>query len=184
MDRRKPTPAYAGVGSRKTPEPVIQVMRRLARRLAARGFVLRSGGAGGADQAFEVGAEGANKEIYLPWPGFNGNQSPLFNLDNEEAAAAIAATTHPAWSRLKPSVQKLHTRNVYQVLGQNLSSPAQFVVCWTPDGAQTEQERSVATGGTGTAIALANRRGVPVVNLARDGAMQRLSALVLKDHQP
>lgn len=179
MQDRKPHLAYTGIGSRKTPPAVIQLMQGIARRLAARGFVLRSGAADGADLAFETGAENGPKEIYLPWRGFNGSRSPLFNLDNLNEAAEIAATIHPAWHRLKPSVQGLHARNVYQVLGQDLVSPSQFVVCWTPDGAQTEQERSAETGGTGTAIALAHRRGVPVINLARDGAMDRLTALVL-----
>lgn len=179
MSYFKPPLAYTGIGSRKTPAGVIQLMQGTAGWLAARGFVLRSGGADGADMAFEIGAGDGPKEIYLPWRGFNGNRSPLFNLTNGAAAAEIAATIHPAWPRLKPSVQGLHTRNVYQVLGQDLADPAQFVVCWTPDGAQTEQERSADTGGTGTVIALAIRRGVPVINLARVGAMDRLTALVI-----
>lgn len=179
MQYRKPSIAYTGIGSRKAAAGVIQLMQGIARRLAARGFVLRSGGADGADMAFEIGAGDGPKEIYLPWRGFKGNRSPLYNLTNSAAAAEIAATIRPAWPRLKPSVQGLHTRNVHQVLGQDLANPAQFVVCWTPDGAQTEQERSAETGGTGTAIALANRRGVQVINLAREGAMDRLTALVI-----
>lgn len=53
-----------------------------------------------------------------------------------------------------------------------------FVICWTPDGAEGEAECSRETGGTGQAIRLASRWGVPVVNLARPGALERLAALV------
>lgn len=52
------------------------------------------------------------------------------------------------------------------------------MICWTPDGAEGEAECGRETGGTGQAIRLASRWGVPVVNLARPGALERLAALV------
>lgn len=72
---------YAGVGARKTPQYILAFMTTVAKALTERGWVLRSGGADGADSAFEEGAlNAANSqhppelpdiEIYLPWPGFN-----------------------------------------------------------------------------------------------------------------
>ncbi len=35
---------YAGIGSRETPAPVLDYMRRAAQRLAARGYTIRSRG--------------------------------------------------------------------------------------------------------------------------------------------
>jgi len=49
-------------------------MTKIAQRMSEKGFVLRSGGAKGADEAFENGA--GEKEIYLPWRGFRDNPSP------------------------------------------------------------------------------------------------------------
>ena len=46
-----PAPVYAGVGARKTPEPVLGVMRDMATNLTGRGWHLRTGGAKGADDA-------------------------------------------------------------------------------------------------------------------------------------
>lgn len=48
-------------------------------------------------------------------------------------------------------------RNSYQILGPDLRTPADFVVCWTPDGSETEDQRTPLTGRTGQAIALADR---------------------------
>ena len=48
---------YAGIGSRSTPPEVQAVMRTLANNLEYTGFTLRSGGAKGADSAFEHGVE-------------------------------------------------------------------------------------------------------------------------------
>src|SRR5678815_2257413 len=70
---------YTGVGSRSTPPEVLAIMTKLAYRLEKNGLMLRSGGAEGADSAFERGvSEDENKEIFLPWRGFNGNMSGLY----------------------------------------------------------------------------------------------------------
>lgn len=177
LPQRKPSMAYAGIGSRKAPRDQLERMAKIAVRLAARGYTLRSGGADGADLAFEAGA-GDRKEIYLPWPGFNGNASRLTEPSRD--AEEIAACLHPAWAKLSPAAKKLMARNSHQVLGADCRAPADFVVCWTPDGAETEAERSAATGGTGQAIALASRWGVPVFNLATLDAGERLLEFVEK----
>ena len=170
---------YTGVGSRETPKPVLEQMRSLAAALAQAGFTLRSGGAEGADTAFEQGArgvEGARMQIYLPWRGFNGNASPLYTV--ERRALDIARRTHPAWHRLSLAARKLHGRNCYQVLGLSLDTPSRFLVCWTSDGCESARTRSAKTGGTGTAIELAERHGVPVFNLGRAGRSDSLRELL------
>lgn len=151
---------YTGVGSRKTPPEILSLMRQIAGRLASLGFILRSGGAAGADSAFESGAAG-KCEIYLA-------------SDATEAAARIASSFHPAWHRCSEFARNLHARNAFQVLGRNLKSPSKFVVCWTRDGAIDHGERSIETGGTGTAISIASENGIPVFNLARSDHRHRL----------
>lgn len=165
---------YTGIGSRKTPADVLSEMEELAATLGTAGYVLRSGGADGADSAFEAGAfrVSAETEIYLPWRGFNGNQSSLFGVC--ERARALAATVHPQWDYLGEGPRKLHSRNCYQVLGKSLQVPSAFVVCWTPDGCECRSERRSGTGGTATAIVLASEAAIPVFNLQKAGARSRL----------
>lgn len=161
---------YTGVGSRETPEPVLRQMEALAACLARAGFILRSGGAEGADTAFERGArgvDGSRMQIYLPWRGFNGNSSPLYTVEGR--ALEVTRRVHPAWHRLSPAARKLHGRNCYQVLGLNLDAPSLFLVCWTGEGCESARTRTARTGGTGTAIELAERHGVPVFNLGKPG---------------
>ena len=50
---------YAGIGSRETPDTVLAILEALATVLARAGFVLRSGGAPGADTACEAGSDRA-----------------------------------------------------------------------------------------------------------------------------
>ena len=79
---------YTGIGSRKTPPFMCWVMTKLAQDLCAKQALLRSGGAGGADTAFEDGADW-RKEVYLPWKGFNGNESKLYIGSGELLDGAI-----------------------------------------------------------------------------------------------
>ena len=173
---------YTGIGSRETPQVVLEEVRGLAAALARAGYTLRSGGADGADAAFEQGARTASAtqlEIYLPWQGFNGNPSPLNRV--EQRALDVASRLHPAWERLSPAARKLHGRNCYQVLGFSLEILSRFVVCWTADGCESHRTRSVKTGGTATAIVLAERHGVPVFNLGKSGRREALKELLSKD---
>jgi len=163
---------YAGIGSRTTPPEVLKLMTQLATRLEELGFLLRSGGADGADLAFEQGVKSL-KEIFLPWPSFNGSRSPFSNPSPQ--AEEMAAQFHPAWSRLGRGPRKLMARNMHQVLGRKLDSPVEFVLCWTPDGVEQGSMTTSKTGGTGMAIRVASHYDVPIYNLAKDDAMERLT---------
>ena len=147
---------YAGVGSRETPTGVLRSMSALASTLEDRGLILRSGGAPGADQAFESGVSNPEaKEIYLPWRLFELNPSDRYKIS--QAAFDMAAKYHPAWYRLSEAARKLHARNCYQVLGEDLKTPSLFLVCWTRGG--------LGGGGTGQAIRIARAHDVPVFDL-------------------
>ena len=166
-----------GVGSRETPPEKCEDMELLGETLARAGYIWRSGGADGADLAFERGARrvvGQDRlQIHLPRKGFNHNPSPLFGVGPK--ALELVATLHPVWNDLDDASRTLHARNCYQVLGRKLNQPSEFLVCWTPDGCESERTRSWATGGTATAIALAERYGIPRFNLARKGSPARLT---------
>ena len=53
------TDYYAGVGSRDTPEHILNIMHHIGAYLATQGWVLRSGAASGADAAASSGDGGA-----------------------------------------------------------------------------------------------------------------------------
>lgn len=166
---------YAGIGSRSTPEKVLSMMTKISERLEARGYTLYSGGAAGADEAFANGC--TKKSLFLPWAKFRGVESP-YDCPSSEAFR-VAAVVHPYWESCKNAAQSLLARNTHQILGPDLRSPVDFVVCWTPDGCETEAQRSPKTGGTGQAIALASRWGIPVYNLLHgQKALDRLTLQV------
>ena len=168
--------AYAGVGSRETPADVLSVMTEFAKYMETRGYVLRSGAAPGADTAFEMGASKKAREIFLPWKGFNSNESgferptvPAMELsDRFHPLLSTLDRTSDRWKSEKvQTLRKLMGRNAHQVLGWDLGTPSCFVVCWTPDAADgVTKPTSSKTGGTGQAIRIAVDRGIKVYNLA------------------
>jgi hypothetical protein len=138
---------YTGVGSRKTPKDICELMTLAARRLQNNGWHLRSGGAYGADTAFASGTTGDDAHtIFLPG-----------NVCSE--AEVTASRIHPAWNTCSTYARRLHARNVYQVLGRDMRTPSKGLICWTP--------RGESVGGTRTAIVLALKHNVPVINLGR-----------------
>lgn len=144
---------YAGIGSRKTPDDVLLRMSAIAQYLAKNGWILRSGGAKGADTAFENGCDIVNgaKEIFLPHKGFNDNKSRLYKYDQRHFK--MAARFHPGWQHCSDIARKMHARNCCQVLGKNLDDPVKFVICWTDE---------FDSGGTAQACRIANRFNIPV----------------------
>lgn len=168
---------YAGIGSRETPQHVLSMMIDIGRICAEKGDMLRSGAASGADSAFEAGCDQSNgsmKEIYIPWDGFNNRHVA------REDFVAVGATTsslnlakqfHPNWAACSRGARALHARNVCQVLGLNLDTPADLVICWTKNGA--------GQGGTGQALRIAKHYnikihdlGIPNILAAYEAAIQ------------
>lgn len=145
---------YAGIGSRKTPWEVCEVMRSIGQELSREGLTLRSGQALRADQAFEQGCDDVSglKEIYT------GDYCLV-------AWAKHASAFHPAWHTLDDYSKKLHGRNSAIMLGARLDTPVKFVVCWTRDG--------TARGGTGQALRIAEAMNIPVFNLFYDPIERR-----------
>lgn len=146
---------YAGIGSRQTPRDIQNKMGLIAQRLSNLSYCLLSGGADGADIAFEKCA--TYKQIFLPWDGFNNKHVDGKTYVIPEENLELVKKYHPKFSNLSSAGKKLMSRNSYQVLGPDLKTPVEFVLCWTKDGK--------ASGGTGQAIRVANAHQIPVFNL-------------------
>ena len=128
-------------------------MGRLAGRLAERGWMLRSGGAKGADAAFQGSAPADLQTIYLPWKEYNNISGGIVLTPNEQVKAqALVRRHHGAWERCGRGARALHGRNAAIINRRRLDEPVQAVICWTPDGA--------AVGGTATGMAMARATGI------------------------
>lgn len=146
---------YSGIGSRKTPDNVLELMTSLAIKLRWDGWKLLSGGARGADTAFEGGAHGISR-IYRPEGA-------------TKEAIELASQFHPAWDRCNEYTRKLHGRNAQILLGSTLRNPVKFVVCWAPVDSENLEK-----GGTGLGCRIARAHNIPVFNLFFPEVRERL----------
>ena len=148
-------------------------MENIAKWLALQGYVLRSGKAPGSDSAFESGVHEAGlpqqKEIYIPWSGFKGNEFPgeVIVLGppssiNFGISWKLVKEIHPDPDKLKQGAAKLHQRNCHQVLGRDLSNPipSKFLLACAK-----EDKTGNVIGGTRTAWILAQKYNIPCINI-------------------
>ena len=176
---------YTGIGSRVISEEERSIIQRVAGYLLTKGFTLRSGHALGSDEAFEVGTYDKGNtakeiylsnypEIYIPWKNFKGANCPtkLISLEDTSSefvslAEDIVKEVHPYWHNLKQGARKLHTRNVSQVLGQDLNTPSKFLLFCSD-----ESDKGVVSGGTATAVNLARKWNIPCFNIRNHTARE------------
>ena len=152
----------------------INLCYKVAYRLAELGVTMTSGlctlGMDGIaqkaySQAILDGKASENQlEVYVA-DQYSINRSPLPNkhlaiIRNPlltEKSLELAASVHPAWHRCNEWARGMHSRNCHQILGYDLETPVDAVICWTPGGR--------IQGGTATALRLAIAEGIPVYNL-------------------
>lgn len=163
---------YTGIGSRDVTEEEFSMMTHLAVTLGDVGFTLRSGGAKGADTAFELGCAesvGGLAEIYIPWKGFgkkilNPNSKRFVPSESrfEDAKKYLLENEIIPWfERMSQGAQKLHARDYYQCVGMGVVSD--FMIYCAED-----DKNGVPKGGTRTAILLARSLGVPTYNIRNE----------------
>jgi len=184
-----PTMTYAGIGSRQTPQEALDLMPQIAKYLDNLGYTLRSGAAEGADTAFEKGA--TKKEIFKGFdrtgqreinvaneihPDLQGamNASKSKKIKSRLAEGATQEEAEKSGERSAWAVQNLMARNTNQIFGVNLDTPVDFVLFWAQEIPGSIRPK----GGTGQAVEMARRKGIPTINLADKNWREQLKAVL------
>lgn len=165
---------YTIVANNDVPPEIASKFEEIAKRLEQREYTVRIGGMEGIDDRIEKAVK--KFELHLPWREFNGKQSKFYY--NGERAFAVAKMFHPTFDSMKKGIQAFLAKNARLILGDKMNSPTLFLLCWTEDGAESIRERTAKTGFSGHPIAIASALGVPIFNLAKSDAEQRLNFLV------
>ena len=173
---------YAGIGSRETPKEICNKMTEIASLLEKQDFVLRSGGAQGADHAFEIGiSDPLMMDIYLPYINFNNKSGSKYifisTFDHSNYKAAYESLKyHPRGFNMSHGTKVMMIRNYFQACGLVNQSNSSFVICWTPKGANGYTIKTTyEDGGSGQCIRIAAAHNIPVYNL-KDSRYSHLTA--------
>jgi len=180
----------ATIGARDTPAHILEIMEEVGYSLAKMGRMIHSGGAVGADKAFQIGVERFCREngispcerqrIFLPENYFKGLKHdekrgiysfPRSTRYSEAVSMAKRVYLNPKAARNWPEwMSNLMGRNCLQALSEDLSTPVSAIICWTKDGSIDGSKKS--SGGTGQALRLAKKFNIPVFNLANEHQLE------------
>lgn len=193
------TMTYAGIGSREAPVEVLKQMTEVAKYLEGIGYTLNTGKTypakpssdpkyqaqyeerlafskkhngkvgldeEGADRAFSLGATKKN----LFYPGKQGSRAK---------EQTIAKEIHPNPEALSQGALKLMARNTNQIFGDNLDTPVDFVLFYAKETGGIRPQ-----GGTGQAVEMARRKGIPTINMANPNWRQLLQDVISKPTAP
>lgn len=181
-----PTMTYAGIGSRETPQRILDEMTAVAKELSDR-YTLNTGKTYTATKKY-LGEEEYNKRAQESQrlSNLHGNK---VGLDEEGADRAFSAGTnkknlfspndtignremkvgeeiHPSWNSLSDGAKKLMARNTNQIFGSNLDTPVDFVLFYAEDtGKKGKTGENRPEGGTGQAVEMARAKGIPTINM-------------------
>ncbi len=169
---------YAATGNKEAPPDIIRKFEELAKLLDHQGYTTRVGGMEGIEEAVE--RTQVKQELILPFKEFNQKQSKF--TWSSERAFSIAKMFHPTFDSMKKGVQYFLAKNARLILGDKMNSPSLFLICWTEDGAESVREKSSRTGFSGHPIAIASAIGIPIFNLGKPDAEQRLKLYLESTH--
>jgi hypothetical protein len=159
---------YSGIGSRETPKETLNQMTEVAKELESKGYTLNTGISfrgieEGADKAFSQGA--TKKNLFAPERA-------------GEKEKVIAKEVHPNPGALTQGGLQLMARNTNQVFGANLNTPVDFVLFYAQETSGIRPK-----GGTGQAVEMARRKGIPAINMADSNWREQLND-ALQTSQP
>lgn len=175
---------YVGMGEQKIPKDYRNIVIEIAKELSDRGFIMRSGGSKGTETFFEKGTKFRNREIYLPWNGFNekecnsiGNYlcTDKLSRDLVNQAEELIAPHHSHWDKLNGTHKRLYIKQVFQLLGRNLDSPTNFVLYYGNESGGVIKNNALI------GIKLAKRLMIPTFNLADRKTLMTLNNILNKE---
>ena len=176
---------WCGVGSRDNITPEIRShMVWIGESLALMGGVLCTGDAPGSDthfwEGYNFGRQPGMPPAQVYYTQKKNQRGSVHNAreglhelerypETQHIAQDIAFDARGSFEGLFPSGIALHTRNAFQVLGEDLKSPRRFTVFF----AKPVGKQGLVAGGTNTSVQISRRYKIPTINLwledQRDG---------------
>lgn len=185
------TMTYAGIGSRKTPAEVLEEMQKIAEKLESSGYKLQTGykkrkgsivEEEGADKAFSSGVKKpANKELFGPDMVNDTAMRVAYEIHSD--LGDMANYTYKKWvdevgeakaREYAEGTKNLQARNTFQVFGRNLDTPVDFVLFY----AEEKEGDLRPKGGTGQAVEMARRKGIPTINMKNSNWRKELDKVL------
>jgi hypothetical protein len=178
---RDPCITYVGIGSRNAPRNIVNTMYQLSVRFAELNYTLRTLNNSEVDKAFQDGSIAGNGDfsVHVPWIDSSQEKNPL-HFPPTSDAFAHCDRMDPCFERYHPQTQAIKARLANLLFGLDTEIKADFIVCWSPDGAEDIHQLTKSTGEIHGVLELKPTFTMPVFNFAKPDAMKRLTLLISK----
>jgi len=111
-------------------------------------------------------------EAYIPWKNFNEIESK--HSYNTLTSKHLAEINFSGWEKVPDVVKAMLASNVRLLFGDKNNSIAMCLITWSKDGASKTTEVTKDTGKSSFMIKLASTYSWPVLNIAKDSAVNIL----------
>lgn len=154
---------------------IAEKISEISKVLLNKGFIFRYNGDNNKVYNKILDIDLSKVEMYIPWKKFNTDVNAKMSKP-EAVAYHHAAEYHKGFKKLPNSVRAILARDVHVLLGESCKNPVRFLLCYSPDGAETIKTLKFATtGNISFSISICDLIGIPVFNLKNDDALSRLS---------
>ena len=146
---------YAGTGDRKTPLKIQNLLQNYIKILNERNYMLRTGSESGTQTFMKTLAD--KVEV----------------MDIPEANHLVYAANrshYVLWSHNGNRVKKKYARDTLILLGDNLATPPEFLLCWCNINIK---------GGSVFSIRLAKEHNIPIYNIFREDHQEKFEEEIL-----
>lgn len=170
--------SIAVMGSKEHPAEILRLAQEVAEYLkSVSGFkiIIRTGGNDGIEKV--IADSLGNKEVFLPWKGFNNNRESKYTKPSpgcEDVIRKIILT----FDNIKEGAKPIFLRIAHVILGKDLNARAECLITYSPDGAETKEKVNSKTGYASSSILLANAAKIPVFNLHNPDAFERIKDFI------
>lgn len=163
------------------PQEAKDKILKVVRALADKGLTLRL--APGSNDHFlnEVASLFPNKEIYLPWGGYNREVKSPESLQPSELSYRVAINFHKRFLDLPDAVRTILANEANMILGKNCDNIVGFILGWSPGGDEliTKDTDFKNLGNLSFSLRIAKAFSIPFLNIAnKDFSAEKLSKLL------
>lgn len=182
---------YVLIGALHAPLPTLKLAERAAARLAQRGYALRTDGLTDLARAAAHGALAAGGRVQLILPSRRHETAldddlrrhPNVSIFTAQDHTTARKTTHlhsgliqdPLTQRLQPHLERFAQRTRALLHGVEGKDHACFALIWSQDGIERGSDAAHRNDSLALFVKQAEADGLPVFNLARHDALQRLA---------
>ncbi len=171
------------VEGQDVPAEKIEKLTAVLDKLHTQGFTLRSSADRMNELDKDVSSKFARKEYYLPWKKFAPDVDAKVEKPNDKARRVSCWLRMTIMRKSDPSVfndltgvvRTFISRNTQLILGEDLETPVNFIIVYTPGGEEGDQRVDFKTAKNASYfIQAANILTIPVFNIQNDDAIDRL----------